>query len=397
MAMRDHLNEAVYSLRRSAIREFSAMAAARKDCVRLTLGEPDFATPEPICKAALESVFSGDTHYIENNGSRELLGRVAQFEKNKNGLDYEADEIILTAGATEALFVSLLGILNPGDEVIIPIPAFVLYEEIVRLARGVPVHMDTSSDGFQIKGDKLESLITDRTKAVILNSPNNPTGMIYDRDDLQVIADFAVEHDFYVVSDEMYENLCYGKEEPVSIASLNDEIYKRTITVNGLAKSYAMTGWRIGYAGAPLEIAKVMGSVQSHQTSNPNSIAQMAALAAISGDQTCVRVMNAAFDERRKYTYDRVCDIEGLSAIEPKGAFYVFVDASELIGKKYKGQEITGAADIGKFLIEDYYVAIIPCDDFGFSDHFRLSYAISVSEIDKGMDRIKEFCESLTE
>jgi len=396
------ISSRVSAIAPSATLAISARAKALKqqgiDVIDFGVGEPDFDTPEHICIAAKRAIDDGFTKYTAASGITELKEAIVKKFRNFNHIEYIPEQIVVSNGGKHSLTNVFSAIINEGDEVIIPAPYWLSYPEIVRLAGGIPVIVRCSkANNYKITLDDLKGTWTEKTKALILNSPNNPTGMIYDRDDLQVIADFAVEHDFYVVSDEMYENLCYGKEEPVSIASLNDEIYKRTITVNGLAKSYAMTGWRIGYAGAPLEIAKVMGSVQSHQTSNPNSIAQMAALAAISGDQTCVRVMNAAFDERRKYTYDRVCDIEGLSAIEPKGAFYVFVDASELIGKKYKGQEITGAADIGKFLIEDYYVAIIPCDDFGFSDHFRLSYAISVSEIDKGMDRIKEFCESLTE
>lgn len=369
-----------------------------KDVIGFGAGEPDFDTPEHICIAAKRAIDDGFTKYTTASGITELKEAIAKKFHNFNHIDYSPNQIVISNGGKHALTNVFTAIINEGDEVIIPAPYWLSYPEIVKLAGGVPVIVRTQkSNSYKITIEELEAAYTEKTKAFILNSPCNPTGMIYDRNEIQQIADFAVSHDIYVISDEIYENLCYGKEEPISIASLNEEIYKRTITVNGLAKSYAMTGWRIGYTGAPLEIAKIMGSVQSHQTSNPNSIAQKAALAAISGDQTCVRVMNAAFDERRKYIYERVCDIEGLSAIEPKGAFYVFVDATEIIGKKYNGQVITSAADIGRILIEDYYVAIIPCDDFGFPDHFRLSYAISVNEIDKGMDRIKEFCQSLTE
>ena len=369
-----------------------------KDVIGFGAGEPDFDTPDHICTAAKRAIDDGFTKYTTASGITELKEAIAKKFRNFNHIDYSPEQIVVCNGGKHALTNVFTAIINEGDEVIIPAPYWLSYPEIVKIAGGTPVIVRTQkSNSYKITIEELEAAFTEKTKAFILNSPCNPTGMLYEREEIQQIADFAVEHDIYVISDEIYENLCYGKEEPISIASLNDEIYKRTITVNGLAKSYAMTGWRIGYAGAPLEIAKIMGSVQSHQTSNPNSIAQMAALAAISGDQTCVRVMNAAFDERRKYIYERVCDIEGLSCIEPKGAFYVFVDINELIGKKYNGQVITNAADIAKFLIEDYYVAIIPCDDFGFPDHFRLSYAISVNEIDKGMDRIKEFCQSLTE
>ncbi len=369
-----------------------------KDVIGFGAGEPDFDTPDHICTAAKRAIDDGFTKYTTASGITELKEAIAKKFRNFNHIDYTPEQIVVCNGGKHALTNVFTAIINEGDEVIIPAPYWLSYPEIVKLAGGTPVIVRTKkSNSYKITIEELEAAFTEKTKAFILNSPCNPTGMLYDKEEIQQIADFAVEHDIYVISDEIYENLCYGKEEPISIASLNEEIYKRTITVNGLAKSYAMTGWRIGYAGAPLEIAKIMGSVQSHQTSNPNSIAQMAALAAISGDQTCVRVMNAAFDERRKYIYERVCDIDGLSCIEPKGAFYVFVDINELIGKKYNGQVISSAADIAKFLIEDYYVAIIPCDDFGFPDHFRLSYAISVNEIDKGMDRIKEFCQNLTD
>lgn len=394
------LSKKALAVKPSSTLEITAKAKEMKkngmDVVGFAAGEPDFNTPEPICIAAKRAIDDGFTKYTPASGITELKEAISKKFKNFNHLNYEPEQIVISNGGKHVLTNVFTTIINPGDEVIIPAPYWLSYPEIVKLAGGVPVIIKGSKEtSYKVTVDMLENAFTDKTKAFILNSPNNPTGLMYEKNELEAIADFAVKHDIYVISDEIYENLCYGKQEAVSIASLNDEIYKRTITVNGLAKSYAMTGWRIGYAGAPLEIAKIMGNIQSHQTSNPNSIAQMAALAAISGDQTCVREMNAAFDERRKYIFEKLKNIDGLSAIEPKGAFYLFVDMSEFIGKHYFGHEINNAVDFAKFLLEDYQVAIIPCGDFGFDDHFRLSYAISVSQIDKGMSRIKEFCDNI--
>ncbi len=394
------LSKKALEVKSSSTLEITAKAKEMKkngmDVVGFAAGEPDFNTPEHICLAAKRAIDDGFTKYTTASGIIELKEAIAKKFKNYNHINYSPEQIVICNGGKHVLTNVFTALINPGDEVIIPAPYWLSYPEIVKLAGGVPVIVEGSKEtSYKVNVDMLEEAFTPKTKAFILNSPNNPTGMVYEKDELEKIADFAISHDIYVISDEIYENLCYGKEEAVSIASLNDEIYKRTITVNGLAKSYAMTGWRIGYAGAPLEIAKIMGNVQSHQTSNPNSIAQIAALKAISGDQTCVREMNAAFDERRKYIYSKLNEIDNLSAIEPQGAFYLFVDMSELIGKKYFGHEINNAKDFAKYLLEDYQVAVIPCDDFGFDDHFRLSYAISVAQIDKGMSRIKEFCSNI--
>ena len=229
----------------------------------------------------------------------------------------------------------------------------------------------------------------------MLNTPNNTTGMLYTEEELRAIADVAVEKDFYVVADEMYENLVYGEQKHVSIASFGKEIYDRTITCSGLAKSYAMTGWRIGYTGSSKEIAKMMGSVQSHQTSNPNSIAQKAAVEALTGPQDSVSAMHEEFDKRRKYMYERICKMPLVNTIEPMGAFYVFVDASEVLDKSYKGEKVGSVAKMADILINDYNTAVVPCADFGFENHLRLSYAISIEQIEKGLDRIESFLNEL--
>ena len=283
-------------------------------------------------------------------------------------------------------------ILNPGDEVIIPSPYWLSYPEIVKMAGGVPVFVVCNKEqDYKITAEMLEAACTSKTKAFILNSPNNPTGVVYTREELEALAKVIVEKDIYVVADEMYENLVYENQEVVSIASLNEEIYKRTITCSGVSKSYAMTGWRIGYTGSSEEIAKLMGSIQSHQTSNPNSIAQVAAIEALSGDQEPVYIMQQEFDARRRYMYDRICHMSYVEAVKPMGAFYVFVDITQLLNKTYKGELIGDVYRLAEILLDDYNTAVIPCADFGFADHIRLSYAIAMEQIEKGLDRIEQF------
>jgi aspartate aminotransferase len=242
---------------------------------------------------------------------------------------------------------------------------------------------------------QIEAAVTANTKALILNTPSNPTGMIYTEEELRAIADVAIRHDFYVVADEMYEHLTYGEKSHVSIASLGEEIYKRTITCSGVSKSYAMTGWRIGYTGSSVEIAKMMSSVQSHQTSNPNSIAQKAALQALVGEQEPLDVMKVEFDKRRRYMYERVAAMPYVDLLEPEGAFYVFIDFAKVLDKTYKGDVIATTTRVGEILLEDYQVAVVPCVDFGCETFVRLSYAISLEAIEKGLDRIERFLTSL--
>ncbi len=372
------------------------LRAAGEDVVGFAAGEPDFPTPAHICEAAKKAIDDGFTKYTPASGTAELKKAISDKFLKVNGISYAPGQIVISNGGKHSLTNTFEALLNYGDEVIIPAPYWLSYPEIVKLAGGVPVIIRAEKEAsYKVTAEQIEAACTEKTKALVLNSPNNPTGMIYTKEELQAIAEVAIRKNFYVVSDEIYENLYYVEGKNASIASLGEEIYNRTITVNGLAKSYAMTGWRIGYLGAPAEIAKCISSIQSHQTSNPNSIAQKAALAAIEGDQQCVAEMNKAFDERRQYMYKRVCDTPYISCIEPKGAFYVFVDMSEIIGKKYKGREITCAADMAEILISDYCVAIVPCADFGFADHFRMSYAISVEKIKKGMDRIEQFISDL--
>lgn len=368
------------------------LKAQGKDVVGFGAGEPDFNTPENICEAAIKAIKDGFTKYTPASGTNELKAAISKKFKEFNGLDYDTDQIVISNGGKHSLTNIFTALINPGDEVIIPAPFWLSYPEIVKLAGGVPVIVTTTKEqNFKLTAEALAAAVTDKTKALVLNTPNNPTGMLYTEEELRAIAKVAVEKDFYVVADEMYEMLVYGEQKHISIASLGKDIYDRTITCSGLAKSYAMTGWRIGYTGSSKEIAKMMGSVQSHQTSNPNSIAQKAAVEALTGPQDSVEKMHAEFDKRRKYMYKRICDMDLLDTLEPMGAFYVFVDGSAVLGKSYKGTKIESVPQMADILINEYNTAIVPCADFGFPDCFRLSYAISIEQVEKGLDRIEKF------
>lgn len=372
------------------------LRAEGKDVVGFGAGEPDFNTPENICNAAIDAIHSGFTKYTPASGANDLKEAVSKKFKEFNNLDYSTEQIVISNGGKHSLTNIFTAILNPGDEVIIPAPFWLSYPEIVKMADGVPVVvMTTKEQNYKLTAEALRNAVTDKTKALILNTPNNPTGMLYTEEELRAIAEVVVEKDFYVVSDEMYENLVYGGQKHISIASLGQEIYKRTITCSGVAKSYSMTGWRIGYTGSSREIAKMMGSVQSHQTSNPNSIAQKAAVEALMGPQDSVVKMREEFDKRRRYMYKRICEMPLVSTIEPLGAFYEFVDVSQVAGKKYHGEVIRDAAHMAEILINDFNTAVVPCADFGFADHIRLSYAIAIEQIEKGLDRIESFLNSL--
>ncbi len=366
------------------------------DVVGFGAGEPDFNTPDNINDAAIQAIKEGFTKYTVASGMPELKKAVCEKFEHFNHVHYEPNQIVISNGGKHSLTNIFEAILNPLDEVIIPAPYWLSYPEIIRLADGIPVYIRGEKEqGYKVTAEQIASACTDKTKALVLNTPSNPTGMLYTRAELEAIAKVVVEKDIYVVADEMYEYLVYDNEEFVSIASLNEEIYKRTITCSGLAKSYAMTGWRIGYTGSTPEIAKLMGSIQSHQTSNPNSIAQKAAIEALLGPQETVALMREAFGKRRDFIYDKVSKIPHIHAQKPQGAFYLFVDISELLEMSYQGQKVETVSRLADILITDYNVAVIPCEDFGFNDHIRLSYAISIETIDKGVSRIATFVADL--
>lgn len=366
------------------------------DIVGFGAGEPDFNTPDNINESAIEAIRSGFSKYTPASGTVELKKAISEKFKSFNNLDYGEDQIVVSNGGKHSLTNIFTAIINEGDEVVIPAPFWLSYPEIVKLAGGVPVIVKTTEEeNFKITPEKLAVACNEKTKAFILNSPNNPTGMIYTREELEALARVIIDKDIYVVADEMYEYLIYGEDEHVSIGSLGKEIYDHTITCSGLSKSYAMTGWRIGYTGASKEITKLMSSVQSHQTSNPNSIAQKAAVEALTGPQDKVKEMIREFAGRRDYIYNRAKALPHTSILEPKGAFYAFVKVSDTFDMEYKGEKVSDVSNLASILLNDFSVAVIPCTDFGFPDYIRLSYAISKEQIEKGMDRIEAFLKGL--
>jgi aspartate aminotransferase len=368
------------------------MKAEGIDIIGFGAGEPDFDTPAHIKEAAKKALDEGFTKYTPASGTLELKQAICNKFKRDNGLDYKPSNIVVSNGAKHSLVNAFQAICNPGDEVIITTPAWVSYPEMVKLADAVPVFINTTEEeGFKFTIDKLEKAITDKTKAIIINSPSNPTGMIYSEEELKAVADLAVSKGIYVISDEIYEKLIYDGYKHVSIASFNDKIKDLTIVVNGVSKSYSMTGWRIGYTASNEQIAKVMSNMQSHATSNPNSIAQKAALAALEGPQEIIDTMAAEFVKRRDYMVDRINSIEGLSCIKPNGAFYVMMNISKIIGKELGGVVIKGSDSFADVLLEKANVALVPGSGFGTDIHVRLSYATSMENITQGLNRIEKF------
>ncbi len=366
------------------------------DVIGFGAGEPDFDTPRYIKSAARDALDAGMTKYTPVAGTVELRMEIQQKLLRDNGLDYEIADIIVSNGAKQCLFNALSAILDPGDEVLLPSPCWVSYPEMVRMAGGVPVMVKgDEANSFLADADALRPYVTERTKALILNSPNNPSGSVYPRALLEGIAALAVEKQFYVVSDEIYEKLIYDGEEHVSIASLGDAIRAQTIVVNGVSKSYAMTGWRIGYAAGPKAVIRAMTAFQSHATSNPNSIAQHAAAVALTNGEKFMHDSHVEFDARRRLMHQLISEIPGLSAALPKGAFYMMLNISQLIGKSLNGRVIRGSDDFAEMLLESQKVAVVPARAFGDDRYVRLSYATSRDKITLGLARIAEFVKEL--
>jgi aspartate aminotransferase len=362
------------------------------DVISFGAGEPDFNTPKHIQDSAISAIRNGMSKYTAEAGIIELRKSICEKLKKDNNLTYSPSQIIVSNGAKHSLHNALLAICNPGDEVIIPIPYWVSYPELVKMAGGVPVLVETKEeDGFKYKKEALVSAITDKTKAIILNSPSNPTGVLFSREDLEMVAEIAVKNDLIVISDEIYEKLVYDGHKHISIASLNDEIKKRTIVVNGMSKAYAMTGWRIGYAAAEENIIKIMSNVQSHATSNANSIAQYASVEALEGDQSEIESMRVEFEKRRNFMVEKVNSIPMLSCRKPEGAFYVMVNISKVKGTIINGKSIKDSLSFCAVLLDDAKVAAIPGIAFGADDFIRLSYATSMENIKNGHDRIEKF------
>jgi aspartate aminotransferase len=367
-----------------------ALVAQGVDLVNLTAGEPDFDTLEAARDGGIAAIERGFTRYTPTPGILELREAIAKKLQEDNGLEYKAGQVVVSNGAKQSIYNALMVLLDPGDEVVIPTPAWVSYPEMVRLADGVPVTVDTEPNQYRLDAKALAAAITPRTKVILLNNPSNPTGVVYTDAELRMVADLAENNDLYVVSDEIYEKLTYGAEF-ISIASLGPETLHRTITVNGFSKAYAMTGWRMGYAAANPQVAEAMSSFQSQVTSGASSISQRAALAALKADQAPVEAMRVQFDLRRRYVADRLVAMPGVHLDSlPEGAFYIFPRIDGLFD-----QSITGSVAFAEALLERGRVAVVPGLPFGSDRHVRISYAYSLETLTEGMDRFEEFARSL--
>ncbi len=353
------------------------------DVISFGAGEPDFDTPSHIKKKAIQAIDDGFTKYTPSTGTVELKKAIVDKFSRDNNLDYDVSQIVVSNGAKHSLYSIFQIICDQDDEVIIPSPYWVSYPQMVRVAGGKPVFIEASEkNSFKITPEQLKKVINEKTKALIINSPSNPTGSVYTRNELKEIADIAVEHGIYVISDEIYEKLTYDNTEHVSIASLNEKIFALTFTVNGLSKAYSMTGWRVGYLGGPKEAVVKISNLQDHSTSCPNSIAQVAALEALTAGEECIALMKKEFIKRRNYIVDRINAIDKLSVIKPQGAFYVFANISETKLDSLKFAE---------GLLDEAKVAVIPGIGFGEDEFIRLSFATSMEQIEKGLDRIEKW------
>ncbi|MBC8413600.1 MAG: pyridoxal phosphate-dependent aminotransferase [Nitrospira sp.] len=374
----------------------TALKASGVDIVNFGVGEPDFDTPDNIKEAAIKAIRDGFTKYTAVGGIDPLKQAIVEKFKNDNGLEYKKSEILVSCGAKHSLYNIAEALFGPGDEVIIPAPFWVTYPDQVLLNDAVPVIVETDeSNSFQVTPDQLKSKITSNTKAIILNSPSNPTGLGYDRECLQTIAELAIEHDFYIISDEIYEKMIYDGFKHISIATLGEEVKKRTIVVNGLSKSHAMTGWRIGFTAGPEDITKAMTNIQSQSTSNPTSISQKAAVEALTGPQDFLPEMLAAFDTRRKYMVQRLNNMPGVTCKTPVGAFYAFPNISSYFGKSFQGSVIKDSLELSTYWLEHAGVAAVPGSAFGDDKYIRLSYATSMENIEKGLNGIEKALKNL--
>ena len=364
-----------------------AMKAEGIDVCGFGAGEPDFDTPEHIKRAAIEALEAGFTKYTPSAGIPELRQAIADKLAADNGLSYRAGQVVVSNGAKHACYNAILATCQPGDEVIIPAPYWVSYPDMVRLVGAEPVIVPTSErNAWKMRPEDFENAMTPRTKMLIMNSPGNPTGSVYTREELEAIVNVAAEEDIYVLSDEIYEKLVYDDVKHVSIASLSQEAYDLTITINGFSKAYAMTGWRLGYLAAPDAVVRAVDSIQSHTSSNPSSFSQHGALAALKGDQQPLADMREEFDMRRNYMFDRLSKISNITAVKPQGAFYILVNISQL------GLTSQNFADR---LLSKANVAVVPGAAFGDDRTVRFSYATSLDVIKKGLDRFQDFCRTL--
>lgn len=373
-----------------------ALRAQGRDVIDFSVGEPDFNTPDNVIQAAEHAMAEGFTKYTQASGLPALRQAIADKLQRENGLHYEADQIIVSCGAKHVLYNLAMVLVDAGDEVIIPGPYWVTYPTQVEMAGGTPVIIPTTAaEGFKITGEVLRRYLTPATKGIILNSPCNPTGAMYTPEELQDLADVLCDTGLYVISDEIYEHMVYDGLRQISIATLSPELKERCIVVNGLSKSFSMTGWRVGYCAGPADVIAACGHLQSQSTSNPTAFAQIAAIEALTGPQDSVHAMAAAFVERRDFVVARLNAIDGISCPTPQGAFYTFPKINGLFGRRVNGRTLSNSVDVIDYLMDAAGVALVPGDAFGADDHARLSYAASMEALRTGLDRIDQAVQQL--
>ncbi|NLV50944.1 MAG: pyridoxal phosphate-dependent aminotransferase [Clostridiales bacterium] len=393
------LSNAALAVRESSTLAVDALAkklkAEGRDVVSFGTGEPDFDTPDNIKNAAIKAIADGKTKYTPAAGLPDLRAAVCRRMMADWGVEYESSQIVIASGAKHSVYIALCCLLSQGDEVIIPAPYWVTYPEAVCMAGGTPVFIEsTEASDFKITAEQLEAAITPRTKLIILNNPSNPTGMFYNRDELIKLVDVCVRHDLYIMSDEIYYSLLYDGRKFVSVTMLGKDVKERTILINGVSKSYAMTGWRIGYSASNKEIAKLMSNYLSHSTSAPSTISQYAALEALLGDQSSIEDMRTVFEQRRNYIVGRINAMDGVSCIVPDGAFYIMMNIEKLVGRTIGGRLMQDSNDFAIAFLEKENVAVVPCSGFGAPNFMRWTYAASMENIQKGMDRLEHFLRS---
>ncbi len=386
--------------RMSKIQESMTLALSAKakkmkregvDVVSLSAGEPDFATPENIRKKAIEALDRGFTHYTTVSGIPELKEAIIEKFKRESNIEYLPDEVIVSTGAKQALYNAIFALIGPGDEVLIPTPYWVSYRDQVIMAEGVPVFIETDeANGFQFSIEDIEKKISSRTKLILLNSPNNPTGIIYNEELLKDLANLILNKGLYLISDEIYEKITYDNVRVKSIVSIEPTLKEYAIIINGFSKAYAMTGWRLGYAVGPREIIKAMNKIQGQVTSCPNSIAQWAGVEALRGPQDSVEFMRGKFGERRNFVIERLSKIPNVSFVKPKGAFYIFVNISSYFGKSYEDYDVVDSLSMSEYLLNEGKIALVPGSAFGKEGYLRLSYATSKENLKKALDRLEE-------
>ena len=360
-----------------------------KDIISLNVGEPDFGTPDYIKVAGMKAIADNFTKYTPGNGILELRQAIVKKLKEDNGLDYTVNEVTTAVGAKQAIASAMMVIAGPGDEVLLPIPCWVSYTEMIRLAGATPVFVPVRQDNYELDLDAIRAAITPRTKAIVICTPNNPTGAVYSEESLRELADLAVKHDFFIVADEIYEKMVYDGAKHFSVASISREVWERTITVNGFSKAYAMTGWRIGYAAARADVIKGIMAVQSQTTSATSAISQKAALAALQGSQHDMQVMVEEFKRRKDYVVQRLNAIEGITCPDVKGAFYVYPDVQPYLGKRFGDKVIENAVDLGQYLLDEALISTVPGEAYNVPGKIRISYSNSMENLEKALDRLE--------